>query len=30
MDWEDEIPRDGDVIEETPYEQLKEARLAGS
>jgi hypothetical protein len=30
MDWEDEIPRDGDVIEEASYEQLKEARLAGS
>ena len=29
MDWEDEIPRDGDLIENTPYEQLKDARLAG-
>lgn len=28
MDWEDEIPRDGDLIEDTPYERLKEARLA--
>ena len=28
MDWEDEIPRDGDLIEDTPYERLKEARLS--
>lgn len=26
-DWEDEIPRDGEVIEDTPYERLKDARL---
>lgn len=29
MDWEDEIPRDGELFEETPYERLKEARLDG-
>jgi hypothetical protein len=29
MDWEDEIPRDGDLIEETPYDRLKDARLDG-
>lgn len=28
MDWEDEIPRDGDLIEDPPYDRLKEARLS--